>query len=85
MAQICNFTDAARHDAEIAQNIRQALRFDNDVPDEQIVVAVIDGLATLEGVVATELQKEVAEAVARKVKGVREVINRIGLQAALAG
>jgi len=38
-------------DSDIARNIRQALKLDNDVPDERISVEVSHGLATLEGIV----------------------------------
>jgi len=72
-------------DSDIARNIRQALKLDNDVPDERISVEVSHGLATLEGIVETNLQKETAEADVRRVKGVRDVMNRIGLQSTLSG
>ena len=49
-------------DSDVARNIRQALKLDNDVPDEHVGVDVSNGLTTLEGVVATDLQREVAEA-----------------------
>ncbi|HYA18873.1 MAG TPA: BON domain-containing protein [Bryobacteraceae bacterium] len=71
-------TEKTRDD-EIALNIREALRLDNDVPDGLIDVQVQDGIATLEGTVESELQKEIAEADTKKIKGVREVINRIVL------
>ena len=71
-------TEKTRDD-EIALNIREALRLDNDVPDGLIDVQVQDGIATLEGTVESELQKETAEADTKKIKGVREVINRIVL------
>ncbi len=67
----------ARPDAAIAWDIRQALKLDSDVPDERITVHVQDGLATLEGTLEASLQKEAAEADARKVRGVRGVTNRI--------
>jgi osmotically-inducible protein OsmY len=51
----------ARPDAAIAWDIRQALKFDSDVPDERISVQVHDGLVTLEGNVEARLQKEAAE------------------------
>jgi len=74
-------THAARLDADIAQSIRQALKLDNDVPEAEIRVDVSHGLATLEGIVETDLQKDAAAADARRVKGVRDVVNRIGLRA----
>jgi len=78
-------TCSGQLDSDIARNIRQALKLDNDVPDERISVEVSHGLATLEGIVETNLQKETAEADVRRVKGVRDVMNRIGLQSTLSG
>jgi osmotically-inducible protein OsmY len=78
-----NDAQAARLDDEIARNIRLALKLDHDVPDEMIGVSVSNGVASLDGNVETYLQKEAAEAGARKVKGVRDVINRIDLQPAI--
>jgi len=70
---------ALRTDDEIALSIRQALKLDNDVPDEGITIQVRDGLATLEGSVENDLQRQTAEADVRRVRGVRDVINRIEL------
>jgi len=70
-------THGLRTDDEIALSIRQALKLDNDVPDEKIKVQVRDAVAVLEGIVETELQKETAEADARRIRGVRDVVNRI--------
>ncbi len=64
-------------DEKIAQSVRRALKFDNEVPDERITVVVHDGLVTLEGNVETEFERDAAETDARKVKGVRGVVNRI--------
>ena len=72
-------TAKIKKDDEIALKIRQALKFDNDVPDERIKVQVRDGLATLEGTVENDMQRQTAEADARHVRGVRDVINRLGL------
>jgi osmotically-inducible protein OsmY len=70
-----------RLDTEIARDIRHALKLDSEVPDERIRVQVQKGVATLEGNVETNLQKATAEADARKVKGVVEVVNRIAVEA----
>jgi osmotically-inducible protein OsmY len=67
----------ARSDDEIARDIRHAMKFDTDVPDERIRVEVRNGFATLEGSVDRSLQKEAAQDDANKVKGVRGVTNRI--------
>ena len=72
---------AARLDADIVRDILQALKLDSDVPDERIRVQVQNGVATLEGNVETNLHKTTAEADARKVKGVVDVVNRITVEA----
>lgn len=66
-----------RTDEEVARNIRQALKLDNDAPDEKIKVQVHDAVATLEGSVDNDLQKETAEAEARRIRRVQAVVNRI--------
>ena len=71
----------ARLDDDIARDIRQALKLDSDVPDERIRVQVHNGVATLEGNVEANLQKATAESVARKVKGVVDIVNRITVEA----
>jgi osmotically-inducible protein OsmY len=68
---------AGRPDDDIARDIRQALKLDSDVPDERISVQVHSGIATLEGNVESSLQKEAAAADAKKVNGVRTVMNQI--------
>ena len=73
----------ALQDEDIARYIRQALKLDSDVPDERITVQVHNGLATLEGNVSATLQKEAAEADARKVRGVLDVTNLIDVQPAI--
>jgi osmotically-inducible protein OsmY len=70
---------ALRTDDEIAMSIRHALKLDHDVPDEQIKVLVHDGVATLEGDVENDMQRQTAETDARHVRGVRDVINRLEL------
>lgn len=68
---------AGRSDQNIAQDIREALKLDSDVPDERISVQVHNGIATLEGNVDSSLQKEAAGADAKKVSGVRSIMNQI--------
>ena len=68
---------ALRTDDEIALSIRQALKLDNDVPDEGVKVQVHDGVATLEGSVNNDMQRQTAETDARHVRGVRDVVNRL--------
>ena len=75
----------ARPDEDLARDIRHALRLDNDVPDERITVQVERGTATLQGTVGAIVQKQTAEADARRVRGVLGVINNIDVEPATAG
>lgn len=74
-----------RSDNDIAQDIRQALKLDSDVPDERISVQVHSGVVTLEGNVDASLQKEAAAADATKVNGVSTVQNRINVGGPVPG
>ncbi|HXE62703.1 MAG TPA: BON domain-containing protein [Bryobacteraceae bacterium] len=76
---------SARPDEDLARDIRHALRFDNDVPDERITLQVERGTVTLRGTVEAIVQKETAEADARRVRGVLGVINKIDVEPATAG
>jgi osmotically-inducible protein OsmY len=71
-----------RTDAEIASDIRKALKLDHDVPDELISVQVYNGVVTIAGNVEEIAQKDIAENDAKKVKGVRNVISRIVVRGA---
>lgn len=48
-------------------------------PPNQVYVQTADGVVFLSGRVATDLQRETAESVAREAAGVREVVNSIAL------
>ncbi|HVW07179.1 MAG TPA: BON domain-containing protein [Bryobacteraceae bacterium] len=74
-----------RPDDDIAREIRHAFKLDNDVPDERIRVQVESGAVTLNGTVDSMVQKETAEALARRSHGVLGVINKINVESAIAG
>jgi osmotically-inducible protein OsmY len=74
---------SGRLDDDIARDIRQAMKLDNDIPDGRIRVDVQDGRVTLEGNVDTLFQREAAEADAKKVKGTHSVANRIEVQSVI--
>ena len=48
-------------------------------PPNHVYVQTADGVVFLSGRVATDLQRETAETVAREASGVREVVNSIAL------
>jgi osmotically-inducible protein OsmY len=61
----------------ISDSVGQKLSGDSTVKGAAIDVEVKDGLVTLSGKVATEKQKKKAESLAKKVKGVKSVVNKI--------
>lgn len=78
-------TQHTQADGCLSQEIRLALKLDNDVPDQRIKVQVHNGVATLDGNVDAEVQKAAAEADAKQVHGVIEVVNRIHVAAPIPG
>ncbi|MFN0166345.1 MAG: BON domain-containing protein [Bryobacteraceae bacterium] len=60
--------------------VRRKLASDPQVKGGQIQVDVKQGVVTLRGPIATGKQKERAEKVARKVKGVKQVVNELRVQ-----
>lgn len=69
-----------KSDAEIAESVRQALRFDAFVPEQSIRSTVSSGIVTLEGSVATWSQREDAGSVVSRLSGVGGVVNRISVE-----
>jgi hyperosmotically inducible protein len=63
----------------ISDTIRQKLAADQVVKGGAIDVIVKDGAVTLQGKVADEKQKNKAEKIAKKVNGVKSVVNQITL------
>jgi osmotically-inducible protein OsmY len=61
----------------ISDTVRQKLSGDARVKGAKIDVDVKAGVATLTGEVATEKQKNRAESLTKKVKGVKSVVNKI--------
>lgn len=64
-------------DDELYDRVRQRLAADRDAKGGAIEVAVKDGVVTLRGKVHEEKQKKRAEKVARKTKGVKQVVNQL--------
>ncbi len=64
-------------DGELTDQVRVHLANDPDVGGMNIDVNVTKGAVTLTGKVRTEKQKEKAEKVAKKVKGVVSVTNQL--------
>ena len=66
-------------DDEIYDLVKRKLAADRDVRGGGIGVEVREGVVTLRGKVREEKQKKKAERLARKVKGVSQVINELAV------
>jgi osmotically-inducible protein OsmY len=68
------------NDNELTEAVRLVLEKDPLVKARPIAVSCKGAVVTLEGVVHTEVMKQMAERDAWYVLGVRDVVNRIGVQ-----
>jgi osmotically-inducible protein OsmY len=68
---------AIRTDAQIARDVLHRMKDDFEVPDDRIRMKVAGGIVTIEGTVTRDAQKAATESCAKRVKGVRGVINKI--------
>ncbi len=64
-------------DDAIYDQVRRKLTADRDVKGGGMEVEVHSGVVTLRGKVRAEKQKKKAERIARKVKGVTQVVNEL--------
>jgi osmotically-inducible protein OsmY len=64
-------------DDEIFDRVRIKLAGDPDVKGNQLTVEVKEGVVTLRGKVESERAKNKASKLARKVKGVKNVVNEL--------
>jgi osmotically-inducible protein OsmY len=64
-------------DSSVSDAVEDELRVDRAVPVSLINVSTTDGVVTLDGTVGSILAKERAARIARTVKGVRAVVNKI--------
>lgn len=66
-----------RSDPDIARDVMNAFRNHIFIPERDIVVIVRDGRVTLEGKVQRELQKMLAEAEVKRLRGIAGISNRL--------
>jgi len=64
-------------DADIARAVRNALEWDALIPDQEIRSTVTGGGVVLEGVVATPIQKDEVEKTISRLKGIKNLDNRL--------
>jgi hyperosmotically inducible periplasmic protein len=72
-------------DAAIDDNVRIKLAADAEVNGGALKVEVKDGVVTLNGSLETQRQKDKATKIAKRVKGVKQVVNNIILKEKTAG
>lgn len=67
----------AIQDATVATKLETAFLFNEHLNPFEIKTTAKDGTVTLEGAVQTQVQKDLAESIAKSVSGVKQVVNRI--------
>lgn len=67
----------AVQDATVAAKLETAFLFNEHLNPFEIKTSAKDGTVTLEGAVQTQVQKDLAESIAKAVSGVKQVVNRI--------
>src|SRR5882672_3722037 len=72
-------------DDTITDQVRLKLTSDPDVKGGALQVDVKQGVVTLSGAVEIPKQRDKAEKIARKVKGVKSVVNKIEIKARVPG
>jgi osmotically-inducible protein OsmY len=85
LAGVCLAADKPLTDDTVYNQVRIKLADDPVVKGGGLEVEVKQGVVTLSGTVELEVQREKAAKVAKKVKGVKEVINHIELKNKSAG
>jgi len=66
-------------DDSIYDEVKRRLAYDADVKGGGLEIEVKDGVVTLRGKVESEKQKQKAEKLAKKVNGVKRVVNEMTL------
>jgi hyperosmotically inducible protein len=80
LAGLCLAADKPVSDDAIYDNVRIKLASDIDVKGGALKVDVKQGVVTLGGVVESQMQKDKATRIAKKVKGVKQVVNQIEIK-----
>jgi osmotically-inducible protein OsmY len=80
VAGACLAADKAISDDAIYDNVRIRLASDIDVKGGGLKVDVKEGVVSLSGDVESQMQKDKAARIAKKVKGVKKVVNNIAVR-----
>jgi osmotically-inducible protein OsmY len=66
-----------RTDTDIQRDVLEELKWDNSIDDDDVAIAVKDGIVTLAGYTRSYLDKWRAERIVSRVRGVKAVVNNI--------
>ena len=80
LSTVCLAADKPTNDNAIYDNVRIRLASDAEVKGGALGVDVKQGVVTLTGQVDTDRQRSKAGKLAKKVKGVKQVVNNISLK-----
>lgn len=80
IASVCLAADKPISDDLIVDQVRIRLSADAEVKGGALVVDCKQGVVTLSGTVETSRQKDKAAKLAKKIKGVKQVINNIEIK-----
>jgi hyperosmotically inducible protein len=67
-------------DADVKERVETAMRSDPFFYDEHITITVKDGVVTMRGIVFDEWDLRVAKRIARRIPGVKRVINDLEIE-----
>ena len=79
-ASVCLAADKPVNDDLIIDQVRIKLSGDQDVKGGALMVDSKQGVVTITGTVETQQQKDKATKLAKKIKGVKQVINNIEIK-----
>jgi osmotically-inducible protein OsmY len=79
-ASVCLAANKPLSDNAIVDQVRLRLSADPDVKGGALMADSKDGVVTLTGTVETQHQKDKATKLAKKVKGVKQVINNLEIK-----
>ena len=82
---VCLAADKPITDDSITDNVRLRLASDPDVKGGALAVDVKDGVVTIGGTVESQHQKDKAAKLAKRVKGVKQVVNNISIKEKTGG
>src|SRR5690242_13225836 len=85
LASVCLAADKQVSDDAISDFVRLRLASDPDVKGGALQVEVKNGVVTLSGTVDNQRLKDKSTKIARKVKGVKQVVNNITIKERSAG